>query len=468
MTLSSSAGEPPATPSDVCPYRGLTPFGVDDEDEFFGRDDDIDAALGRLARSPFLAVTGASGSGKSSLVRAGLVPVLRRRGGSRRDPHSVERARRGDQGAILRAAGSAGRRRRPVRGAVPRRGRGARGGRRRARSRRRDRARGIRHPRRALRLPRRVRRPARTRSGSSRRACTSCGPMAPDSLRDAIEHPARRAGLRLEPGLTELILRDATGGSGSLPHVSHALVETWLRREGGTLTVAGYEASGGISGAIAQSADRLYQSLDATQRDAVPVHACTAGRARRRRQPGAAQSPVARAAEPMPPTTRCLSLLADARLVSTEADSVAVAHESLAIAWPRLHAWLEEDAESSRTLATLSERCRRLGMPTAALRRTSTVGHACRRHANGGMPRRAISPAPSPSSSRPPPPARRANRRRSPSVHVTTVVRTGDSAASSSVAAGLIVLLVGAGSVAVVASGEAGERSVTPRRSRRW
>jgi DNA-binding SARP family transcriptional activator len=73
-------GEPPATPSDLCPYHGLTAFGADDEDDFFGRGEDVDVALDRLARSPFLAVTGASGSGKSSLVRAGLVPVLRRRG----------------------------------------------------------------------------------------------------------------------------------------------------------------------------------------------------------------------------------------------------------------------------------------------------------------------------------------------------------------------------------------------------
>ena len=92
------------------------------------------------------------------------------------------------------------------------------------------------------------------------------GPMAPAALREAIEEPARRAGLRLESGLVELILRDAAGEAGALPHLSHALVETWLRREGATLTVAGYEASGGISGAIAQSADRLYQSMDPDQR----------------------------------------------------------------------------------------------------------------------------------------------------------------------------------------------------------
>ena len=71
--------EPQLTSGD-CPYRGLQPFGTDDAEEFFGRDADIQAALARLAGSPFLAVSGASGCGKSSLVLAGLVPALRARG----------------------------------------------------------------------------------------------------------------------------------------------------------------------------------------------------------------------------------------------------------------------------------------------------------------------------------------------------------------------------------------------------
>ena len=177
------------------------------------------------------------------------------------------------------------------------------------------------------------------------------GPMSPAALREAIEQPARRAGLRLEAGLAELILRDAAGEAGALPHLSHALVETWLRREGATLTVAGYEASGGISGAIAQSADRLYQSMDLDQRvtcrrvllrlmtlapDGSPV--------RRRVSSKHLRADAAR--------DEVLAMLAQSRLVSTGADSVEVAHESLATAWPRLKAWLEEDAEGARILTT--------------------------------------------------------------------------------------------------------------------
>ena len=282
------------------------------------------------------------------------------------------------------------------------------------------------------------------------------GPMSPDSLRDAIEQPARRAGLRLEPGLTELILRDATGGTGSLPHVSHALVETWLRREGGTLTVAGYEASGGISGAIAQSADRLYQSLDTGQRalcrstlarlvalapDGSPV--------RRRVQSRALRADAAR--------DEVLSLLADARLVSTEADSVAVAHESLATAWPRLHTWLEEDAESSRVLATLStaaDAWEADGRSEEDLYRGARLQAA--REWRDAAPRDLtdtesafLAASSARETSEQEALAERARHDRRQNRRLRGIL---------AVAAGLIVLLVGAGSVAVVASSEAAKQ----------
>ena len=448
-------GDPPATPSDVCPYRGLTPFGVDDEDDFFGRDDDIDSALGRLARSPFLAVTGASGSGKSSLVRAGLVPVLRRRGDRVliRTPSSglgtairdAISERRGGQVVVvdqfeeLFHAGVGA-------SEVDDAGRAV--------------ADAIEHGASVILVVRSdfldecAAQPALGRLFAQ--GVHLVGRMSPDSLRDAIEQPARRAGLRLEPGLTELILRDATGGTGSLPHVSHALVETWLRREGGTLTVAGYEASGGISGAIAQSADRLYQSLDASQRvmcrstltrlvaltpDGSPL--------RRRVQSRALRADAAR--------DEVLSLLADARLVSTEADSVAVAHESLAIAWPRLHAWLEEDAASSRILATLStaaETWEADGRPEEDLYRGSRLQAA--REWRDAAPRDLtdtesafLAAASARETSEKEMLAERVRQDRRQNRRLRGILAA---------AAGLIVLLMGVGSVAVVASGEAAKQ----------
>lgn len=336
--------------SETCPYRGLQPFGVDDADEFFGRDADVAAALSRLARSRFLAVSGASGSGKSSLVRAGVVPALQRRG----DRVSILTPDHDLDIRLRDAVHGAGRADVMVI----------------------DQFEEVFHSGRAD-----VDAAARAVADAVSAGTTlilvvrsdfldDCaahpdlaplvaegvhlvGPMSPEALRQAIEEPARRAGLRLEPGLVEIILRDAAGEAGALPHMSHALVETWLRREGATLTVAGYEASGGISGAIAQSADRLYQSMDTEQRALCRsvlmrlVALSPEGNPVRRRV--SAKPLRADAAR-----EHVLAMLAASRLVSAEADTVAVAHESLATAWPRLHAWLEEDAESSRILAVVS------------------------------------------------------------------------------------------------------------------
>jgi hypothetical protein len=85
--------------------------------------------------------------------------------------------------------------------------------------------------------------------------------MSEEQLRAAIERPAEVAGARLEPGLVELLLRDVRDETGGLPLLSHALAGTWHWREGRTLTVEGYAATGGIRGAVARTADRLYDSL---------------------------------------------------------------------------------------------------------------------------------------------------------------------------------------------------------------
>ena len=69
-----------AEPSGTCPYLGLVPYDVGDADAFFGRDEEVAACLRRLATGGVLAVVGPSGSGKSSLVRAGMAAALRRDG----------------------------------------------------------------------------------------------------------------------------------------------------------------------------------------------------------------------------------------------------------------------------------------------------------------------------------------------------------------------------------------------------
>ncbi len=179
------------------------------------------------------------------------------------------------------------------------------------------------------------------------------GPLTGEQLREAIEGPAAQAGLRLEGGLVELLARDTEGEPGALPLLSHALAETWRRRDGNVLTVEGYQATGGISGAVARSADRLYESLPPDHRailrsvmlrlvgpspDGGPIRFRIDGRTLR----GDADH------------ERIVSLLVGARLVTTDADSVELAHEALARAWPRLQSWLDEDAAGQRTLRHLA------------------------------------------------------------------------------------------------------------------
>ena len=91
------------------------------------------------------------------------------------------------------------------------------------------------------------------------------GPMNAVELRRAIEEPARRNGWEFEPGLVDLLLRDVGDEPGALPLLSHALLETWKRRRGHTLTLAGYHESGGVHGAIAKTAETVYRQLKSDQ-----------------------------------------------------------------------------------------------------------------------------------------------------------------------------------------------------------
>ena len=92
------------------------------------------------------------------------------------------------------------------------------------------------------------------------------GAMTEEGLTEAVESPARQAGLLVEPGLVDLIVGEVAGAPGALPMLSHALQETWKLREGNTLTVAAYAATGGIRGAVAQSAEKVYASIGPGQR----------------------------------------------------------------------------------------------------------------------------------------------------------------------------------------------------------
>ncbi|MFC7546100.1 NACHT and WD repeat domain-containing protein [Plantactinospora sp. GCM10030261] len=171
------------------------------------------------------------------------------------------------------------------------------------------------------------------------------GPLTDGELRRVIREPAELAGLTIEPGLVEVLLRDlgadAPGGyqPGTLPLLGHALRATWERRTDGRLTVAGYRDTGGIGRAIAESAERIFLDLDADGRAALRtallnlVTIADNGAVVRR--------PRARAGIDAAVLTR---LVAD-RLVTVGDDRVEISHEALLANWPRLTGWLVEARE---------------------------------------------------------------------------------------------------------------------------
>jgi len=168
------------------------------------------------------------------------------------------------------------------------------------------------------------------------------GRMNADQLRRAVTEPAARAGLEIEPGLVELLLTDLNATApagydpGALPLLGHALRATWQRRDGRRLTVAGYRATGGIRRAVAESAERIHLDLDPAGRIALRtamlrlVTVTDTGAVARRR--GASRLFDA----------DLLSRLVRARLVTVAADTVEISHEALLTNWPRLDSWLAE------------------------------------------------------------------------------------------------------------------------------
>jgi WD40 repeat protein/DNA-binding SARP family transcriptional activator len=172
------------------------------------------------------------------------------------------------------------------------------------------------------------------------------GPMDAGELRRAIELPARRAQLRLEPGLAEAMIGEVADEPGGLPLLSCALLESWQHRRGRTLTLAAYQQAGGVHGAVARLAERAWQQLDPHQQQtARRILLRLAG-------PGQGEA-VVRRRVPLEEFTasedegaiQVLDALADQRLLTKGHDSAEVAHEALLREWPRLRGWLEEDIQ---------------------------------------------------------------------------------------------------------------------------
>jgi formylglycine-generating enzyme required for sulfatase activity len=174
------------------------------------------------------------------------------------------------------------------------------------------------------------------------------GPMQPDELRRAIEGPALLGGWEFEPGLIELMLQDAGEEPGALPLISHALLETWNRRRGRMLTFAGYTESGRVQGAIAETANRVYIALTPEQQQiarTIFLHLTELGEGTQDTRRRVELDELVPRSNEQSNVEGVLKLLADSRLVTTFQMEVEVAHEALIREWPTLRAWLAENRE---------------------------------------------------------------------------------------------------------------------------
>jgi len=172
------------------------------------------------------------------------------------------------------------------------------------------------------------------------------GPMTTEELRRAIEEPAKRAYWTFEPGLVDLILRDVGDEPGALPLLSHALLETWKRRAGHTLTLKGYADAGGVRGAIAHTAESVYQNLSMAEQAItrnIFLRLTELGEGTEDTRRRTSFNELMSYADDMSEVRAVLNLLAEARLITLGEDTVEVAHEALIREWPTLREWLTQD-----------------------------------------------------------------------------------------------------------------------------
>jgi WD domain, G-beta repeat len=372
------------------PYAGLAAFGEADAGFFFGREKLTGTLVEHLKEKRLLVLFGASGSGKSSVLRAGVLPAFS--GVSSLvftpGPHPLEEcavrlaARAGTAAEQVRSALTADPRTfhrmvRQILAAQQEAGSAAdellvvvdqfeevftvcRDAR--------ERERFVAALVHAAQVP-----DSRTRVAVAVRSdfythCTRLpglvdalsrahhpvGPMSAEELRAAIVQPAARSRLTVESALLTTLTADAHGRPGALPLLSHALLETWKRRRGNALTLAGYRAAGGFEGALTQTAEEFHHALNESRQRAARrlfLRLVALGEGTedtKRRVPR-------QELDDGPDTEFVLEQATRARLLTVDGDHVEIAHEALIRCWPRLGGWLEEDRGQERLHRTLTE-----------------------------------------------------------------------------------------------------------------
>ena len=369
----------------VNPYKGLRPFREADAADFHGRGELIGRLVEATKAARFVAVVGPSGSGKSSLVLAGLVPHIRA-GGCRvatltpgDDPiasfgATLSLVAGGDQAGLLSTTAL----RRPD---------------------------GIGEAIRAISAVDRLAividqlEELWTLSGENDRrrllealvaavhdgdaqvvgtiradffdrplADPALGPlvsrhtfgvtpMSVADLHEAITAPAERVGVRFEPALTSQLIAETIDQPGSLPLLQFTLAELFEGRDGSVITSTDYEHLGGLAGSLSRQADEIYESFDAGDRAAVRrmfSRLVTPGEGNEDTRRRVNTTDLAGVPERVVGAFVARRLLTSDRDRSTRQPTLEVAHEVLLRAWPRLRGWLAEDRSWLRELRALS------------------------------------------------------------------------------------------------------------------
>jgi WD40 repeat protein len=332
---------------DVCPFKGLAPFEAADAEFFFGRERLVAELVARLADAPLLALVGASGSGKSSLLRAGLLPALGSESllvrpseisaaelrdvverGQTDEPFVLavdqfeelfdtsvpELERRAFANAVVEATWDP-----DLRATVV-------------------------FALRADFFGRLAPYAELADLVGSNHALL--GPMSVGELRRAVEGPAERTGLVVEPALVDAVVDDVAGEAGGLPLMSTALLDLWRDREGHALTFASYERTGGVRGAVGRHAEAAFLSLGEDERQVarrilLRLVAGGNGQALTRRRVTSTELEAGDDER----IARVLEALIERRLLVADDGKVELVHEALLEQWPRLVDWLEEDVQ---------------------------------------------------------------------------------------------------------------------------
>lgn len=330
------------------PYKGLDSFTEADANVFFGRADLVAGALDILAPGRPVFIVGASGSGKSSLIRAGIIPSLPKplrpiviKPGD--NPLSVLLDADIDADTVLcidqfeetwTMCLDVDARAKFLSALLTHRAK----------------------PRivvglRADFYPRALDEPLLLDHLQDN--CMLVGPLTPHSLESAIRQPAVSAGYVVDDELVHVVLSDLaprdsqrTHDPGALPLLSHALLSTWALSQRKRMTVAAYHAAGGIKGAVEQSAERAYGDLDAEhQRLARSIFrrlVAIDGFAETRRRVGLTELFDVDSASAI---REVVGIFADHRLLTLAEDTVEITHEVLLSQWNRLRQWVRDDKD---------------------------------------------------------------------------------------------------------------------------